>query len=58
MLEADVEKCIKDIKIKNNKGFDQIPQRILVEGCAPLLSPLSAFFLAKFTFKRNFLSNG
>jgi hypothetical protein len=44
MSEADVEKCIKDIKIKNNEGFDRIPQRILVEGCTPLLPPLSALF--------------
>ena len=44
MSENDVEKCIKDIKIKNNEGFDRIPQRILVEGCASLLPPLSILF--------------
>jgi hypothetical protein len=51
MSESDVEKCFKDIKIKNNEGFDRIPQPILVKGCASLLPP-------KFTSKRNFLNNG
>jgi hypothetical protein len=44
MSEADIEECIKDIKIKNNEGFDCIPQRIIVEGCASLLPPLFILF--------------
>ena len=44
LSETDIEECIKDIKMKNSEGFDRIPQRIIVEGCAFLLPPLSILF--------------
>ena len=44
MSQNAVGECINDIKIKNNEGFDRIPQRIIVDGCVSLLPPLSILF--------------
>ena len=32
VLESNVKECIESIKIKNCEGFDQISQRVLVDG--------------------------
>ena len=32
MSQNAVGECINDIKIKNNEGFDRIPQRNIVDG--------------------------
>jgi hypothetical protein len=44
MTELKIIECIKSIKIKNNEGFDRIPQRILVDGSPNLLPPLVILF--------------
>ena len=44
MTELKIIECIKSIKIKNNEGFDRIPQRILVDGLPNLLPPLVILF--------------
>ena len=44
MTQENIAECIKSIKIKNNEGFDRIPQRVLVDGISNLLSPLTALF--------------
>jgi hypothetical protein len=44
MTQENIAECIKSIKIKNNEGFDRIPQRVLVDGISNILSPLTALF--------------
>ena len=44
MSSADVEECVKNIKIKNCEGYDRIPQRILVDGITVLINPLRILF--------------
>ena len=44
MDRASIRECILSLKVKNNEGFDRIPQRILVDGIDNLLSPLTYLF--------------
>ena len=44
MTESDIKECIRSIKVKNSEGYDRIPQRVLVDGEAQLLKPLSHLF--------------
>ena len=52
MSITEVEKCIKSIKLKNRKGYDRIPQRILVDGVDHLLPPLTKLFIVIYTEKK------
>ena len=44
MDPESITECIKTIKIKNCEGHDRIPQRILVDGSAYLVRPLTVLF--------------
>jgi hypothetical protein len=44
MDRASVRECITSLKTKNSEGFDQIPQRVLVDGVDYLLDPLTCLF--------------
>ena len=44
MSSTKILDVISSIKIKNSKGFDRIPQRILVDGASILIEPLSKLF--------------
>ena len=53
---ASVKECMKNLKMKNCKGYDRIPQRILVDGAeiidkayAKLFEKIYAY-LANLTF--------
>jgi hypothetical protein len=41
MDTSSIKNCIQTLKPKNLEGFDQIPQRVLKDGMAILLAPLS-----------------
>ena len=44
MTKDNILECIKTIKVKNNEGYDRIPQRILVDGIDHLITPLTHLF--------------
>ena len=44
MSGADILNCIKYIKLKNTEGYDQIPQRIIIDGISILIKPLTRLF--------------
>ena len=39
MDENSIRECISTLKVKNNEGFDRIPQRILSDGVENLIRP-------------------
>ena len=39
MDENSIRECISTLKVKNNEGFDRIPQRILSDGVENLIIP-------------------
>ena len=41
MTGIRISECIKDLKLKNTKGYDRIPQRILLDGLEVLIEPLT-----------------
>ena len=41
MSPSDILECVKQLKLKNCKGYDQIPQRFLIDGITILVNPLS-----------------
>ena len=41
MSQSDIIECVKPIKVKNFKGYDRIPQIILVDGIDHLVTPLT-----------------
>jgi hypothetical protein len=45
MGKAAILECLKSLKAKNSKGFDCIPQKILVDGADILLVPLTGLFV-------------
>ena len=44
MTEPEILQCMKTLKNKNSEGFDRVPQRILLDGCAQLSAPLAGLF--------------
>ena len=44
MTKDNILECVKTIKVKNNEGYDRIPQRILVDGIDQLITPLTQLF--------------
>ena len=44
MNNENIIECINSIKVKNNEGFDRIPNIILVDGIDPLVSPFTELF--------------
>jgi hypothetical protein len=44
MSEDKVAECLNELKIKNCKGYDRIPMRILKDGASILRNPLSTLF--------------
>ena len=44
MSEIDIIDCIKQLKMKNCEGYDQIPQRYLIDGLSVLVNPLGELF--------------
>ena len=44
MSPPEILECVKQLKIKNCEGYDQIPQRFLIDGIDILISPLSKLF--------------
>ena len=51
MTKENILECVKTIKIKNNEGYDRIPQRILVDGINHLITPLTHLFSLIYTKK-------
>ena len=45
ITDTDILEPLKNIKIKNCKGFDRIHQRILVDGANCLIKPLKGPFI-------------
>jgi hypothetical protein len=48
---CSVRECIKSLKTKNLEGYDQKPQRVLVDGVDVLLDPLHGLFKLIFETK-------
>ena len=44
MTWTRIKECINELKLKNTEGYDQIPQRILIDGCNSLIDPLFKLF--------------
>ena len=44
MSENDILECVKQLKLKNCEGYDQIPQRFLIDGISILINPLTKLF--------------
>ena len=44
MTKSDVISCIKMLKVKNCEGYDQIPQRVLIDEMDLLIDPLTKLF--------------
>ena len=44
MSPLEIVECVKQLKLKNCEGYDQIPQRILIDGIDVLIKPLSHLF--------------
>ena len=44
MGELDIIESIKGLKMKNNEGYDRIPQRVLIDGMDVLIRPLTKLF--------------
>ena len=44
MTSSKISECIDGLKLKNTKGFDRIPQRILIDGRVSLTGPLTELF--------------
>ena len=57
MTIENITKAFKTVKIKNCKGYDRIPQRVLNEGMDVLLAPLYKLFNLIYNQKK-FPNNG
>ena len=44
MTRQNILECLDGLKLKNTKGFDRIPQRILTDGHKSLIEPLANLF--------------
>ena len=44
MTRQNILECLDGLKLKNTKGFDKIPQRILTDGHKSLIEPLANLF--------------
>ena len=44
MTRENIINSVKSLKIKNNEGYDRIPQRVLIDGLEILIEPLTIFF--------------
>ena len=44
MSRSEIIESVKCLKIKNNEGYDRIPQRVLIDGLDVLIEPLTKLF--------------
>ena len=44
MTRQNILECLDWLKLKNTKGYDRIPQRILTDGHKSLIEPLANLF--------------
>ena len=52
--ELEIREAIMSMKMKNSKGYDRIPQRIMIDGISELMEPFVKLY--KLTMKKLFLS--